>query len=800
MDDFPCDLNKVLSLNFDNLVKVINFLHQNTIDLNQKINDIGKRIDSFSELKDDLEEFKVKSQANQQKFEEMQSSVDNVSKNFLGFDTKISEVNDRMAELEKKLNEFQSINNSSEEKINNHETNLNNLNRVVEEHIKQFEKEKERIQQNQDDIGKLSQLNVGINNDILEVKNKIDESNKNIMTVIDINKDKASESTADITKKVSEMDQVVTTLTNAIQELKGVTLNLETGQEQLKKDAEDQTNQQQPPQVVIQQVQEEKKEEEKNAEDKVVIKSQEDKPPESIHTVQPVAQQSKIVIEPTSVPSGITTFVQPLPTTIIKESAHDWDSVNQRINSIIKETDLMKYQHSQDYINLTHQIKDIKDTLASAPQRPAVSDKYSELNEESLRAKEPSEHPVEIPDIAIPAEGGAENNSEVIKKITETLRVVGSNLNDKASKGDLQVIARNIEKKLALFNDKIKQDLTGFDARLTAFQLDQATGGGASKDGKGKVDLDFLVENVSNRVQEQMASQQQKAIQDNIDKIDITKNPNIESILKDIEQHTEELNKTYESIVDIRKNLLSKTVEENVAKLMQRMNDAESTCRKLKFNISEFSKIIEGDEGEEGENNEGSEQPKGGSIRDNLNLLNTKFITLHTGQEKIEKKIENLNRDILSIVKRDLKAESTRLLDEFKSDLKMSITKIEEQLRNKVDRFGLMEFGQKIDSKFSNDLRSKIDRTDMSKNNHQINRKIDSLENKISRTLVDTLIDLQLDEAPLIVKKNMKNVDRCASCNQVLPNNNNHYINCSTDFAGRGKVSTSKFKLPDINP
>jgi hypothetical protein len=42
------------------------------------------------------------------------------------------------------------------------------------------------------------------------------------------------------------------------------------------------------------------------------------------------------------------------------------------------------------------------------------------------------------------------------------------------------------------------------------------------------------------------------------------------------------------------------------------------------------------------------------------------------------------------------------------------------------------------------------------------------LENRISRTLVDTLIDIQVDEAPLIIKKGIQG-ERCASCSQQIP-------------------------------
>ena len=53
--------------------------------------------------------------------------------------------------------------------------------------------------------------------------------------------------------------------------------------------------------------------------------------------------------------------------------------------------------------------------------------------------------------------------------------------------------------------------------------------------------------------------------------------------------------------------------------------------------------------------------------------------------------------------------------------------------------------------------------------NNLLNRKIDNLETKISKTLVDTIIDLQMDDQPLIIKKNLNGVDVCASCNQPVP-------------------------------
>ena len=227
----------------------------------------------------------------------------------------------------------------------------------------------------------------------------------------------------------------------------------------------------------------------------------------------------------------------------------------------------------------------------------------------------------------------------------------------------------------------------------------------------------------------------------------------------------------------------------------------EERSRKLRFDLDQLSKLLEGETSDDKEG-----QPKlQGSFRDNISFLGQKIAELQNNFSELKSKVDNMNKEILTIVKRDLKNESQRILEEFKSDLRNSISKIEEQLRDKVDKFGLVEFGQKINHKLGNEMSRKIDKSDMSKNNLYISRKIDNLENKISRTLVDTLIDLQMDEAPLMTKKNfMRNTEKCASCNQPLPQNQGYYMinksfefNKGNNFKNKHLVKESE-KLPEI--
>ena len=199
----------------------------------------------------------------------------------------------------------------------------------------------------------------------------------------------------------------------------------------------------------------------------------------------------------------------------------------------------------------------------------------------------------------------------------------------------------------------------------------------------------------------------------------------------------------------------------------------------------------------------------GTSIKEEMNIHGNYLKKLSEGINKVNSRINNLNKETLTLIKKDLKAESNNIFDDFKFGLKESITRIETQLKDKVDKLGLDQFWNKINEQLLSEMREKIDKKEMNKNNQYFKRKIDNLESKISRTLVDTLIDLQMDEAPLVVKRNFREINekKCASCGQNLPNINSGIMNNSSDFSNIGinqhkifkqKNIGDKDKLPDI--
>ena len=75
-------------------------------------------------------------------------------------------------------------------------------------------------------------------------------------------------------------------------------------------------------------------------------------------------------------------------------------------------------------------------------------------------------------------------------------------------------------------------------------------------------------------------------------------------------------------------------------------------------------------------------------------------------------------------------------MQQFRNKLDGFTTRFEYELRNKIDQIGLTDFENKMNNKFYIDLREKLDKNDLKKNNNMINRKIDNLESKISKTLL----------------------------------------------------------------
>ncbi len=381
-----------------------------------------------------------------------------------------------------------------------------------------------------------------------------------------------------------------------------------------------------------------------------------------------------------------------------------------------------------------------------------------------------------------------------MKKFQEYFKTVTTNLGQKTEKSDFEKLTRLVNAEFEKTNKKVSES----ESKIKSFT---AGAGGAGGKNTENSELADSTENIGvsggKSGKGGKASQKQKTsvnlsngfeFDEGI--INMTK-ALIESELQSKNEFTKmlefmeefraksdsskaDIDKLFESVVEIRNGLsLGALLEEKLYSVQDQLHEHDSALKKQKREVEERFKNLEGEPILEETNINSENTATGtGSIKDNIKTLNSIFKQLSDKVEKVVLRQDSMNSEILTKVKKDLSTESAKILNEFKGDLKISITRIEDQLLEKVDKFSLDEFGKGVNLKLSNEMNKKLDRSDLKRNNNLINKKIDTLENKISKTLVDTLIDLQMEEAPLIVKKPLgaQAREKCASCNQVVLN------------------------------
>ena len=249
--------------------------------------------------------------------------------------------------------------------------------------------------------------------------------------------------------------------------------------------------------------------------------------------------------------------------------------------------------------------------------------------------------------------------------------------------------------------------------------------------------------------------------------LDISNNPQILEMIKIITQHSEEIINNNKSVIDLRKTIFAIEADKKFNNLNSKVTKLEEDSDRNKKKIFEIIKSIEGFEDFDENNSEVSNYSPN-TIKGKLELLEKSFNNVNDKILQLEAKNKSLSKELKEDIKSNLRIETLKTVGQFRERLEIFTRRFEEELKNKIDQMGLNNFEKRMNTKIYYDLKDKLNRNEMQKNNNVINRKIDSLENKISKTLVDTIIDLQMDEAPLIVKKTSNNMDICASCNQYI--------------------------------
>lgn len=402
-------------------------------------------------------------------------------------------------------------------------------------------------------------------------------------------------------------------------------------------------------------------------------------------------------------------------------------------------TSIEKLKHDISWIN-----NDLSETKNNYQQLQNISDEYLEDKKDYLTFKD-------------------------IKEMSKNVDLLISKISDFSLRTDLEALKSDFNIKFQKIVGKLKE----------LEEMKNKKGKNGEGDGWDPEDLNFVpvTKRISDLISDLLKSEGKN--------IDLSKNKHFIELMKLNQHNSSELNKNMKNYLDLKTLISSSLSHSDLDELKKEFSDFKNEYKIYKNKLIELIQLVGGfdlnnidgkeinekfvDEEKIFDNKiKQSEQ----TIKGKINFLTDYMEDISNKIMKMEKKMNSITKDLKDDMKANLRLDTYKVVEQFKLKLNSFTDKFENELRNKIDKIGLNVFENKLNSKLSFDLKDKLNKNDLKKNNFLINRKIDTLENKISKTLVDTIIDLQMDDAPLLMKKNQKNEELCASCNRPLNDNN----------------------------
>ena len=805
MDKLPCSTSFLMSVNFDGLKEVIDFLHKNINILNEKINDLNKKFNGFEDIKAQIYENKIKTESSLRLLNELDERVNNFSENLLKNSEKTNSNEEKINKISQEIEKIQISNNNNLENSSNEKENKEIIDKLFENYKELKEEMQKENSKSNDNIDKINEkinileqklnslnTNMDINNNINNINNlNINENLKNNNNDINNNNKNSFEEKKIYEKDENYMRKNYELLSNKIDKLE---------------------------QNINELYSKYPKEDNKNYNEIIPLKES------KTIVIKEIQGNNK---ENNIIDINNNNELEEKLDKKIKEFSEKLMEMEKEINKIQSDNNIKNYN-----VNLNINNEQKLENNLNKEETPLEKNKNINSQEKNDKLKE------EIKEVV--PEKGEENIKEVklkenlvnkqiaeiklqINQIKDILSkdesLKKSEFNKYSQKLDIQLKDYNnkINKLLEKdhLRDKMMENLNRYNNISSYRQKDEDNNKLDRKNSNNNyVTFDML---------QSFESKTRELIFKYISNLDISSNPlileiqkgfnNLKNLEKDLSSKIDEIIITNNKNNDFNYNLINELKRETKNSTKKLSSEIERITS-LQEEIDFFRVFLLGKEEDAKYKSMSQDEKKnelliGTSIKEEMTIHGNYLKKLSEGLNKVNSRINNLNKETLILIKKDLKAESSNILEDFKSGLKDSINRIETQLKDKVDKLGLDEFWNKINEQLIAEMNEKIDKKEMNKNNQYLKRKIDNLESKISRTLVDTLIDLQMDEAPLVVKRNFREISekKCASCGQNLPNINNGIMNNSYDFnnlnASQNKIFKprnipEKDKLPEI--
>ena len=757
--ELPVKLEELcqLSFNFNNLITIIQYLHNNNISFQQELKDIDRRLETVECLKNDIEDLKIKTSCIERTNDNLNRSFANLQDNILKYDSKFSEIQKKITEFDSKFKDVETKQIENEQSFNHLNIGLENNTKAMKEFDTELNGQKENLKKISEKVDENEKKEIEqfetVYTNIKEIKKKSDEEHKEI---------------SDIKKHIEEINETIKNKNN-IYEKKMADLN-----ERITNILNDTAKMN------------------KQWESHINKKSFKHLPKEEItEKVESINKDYN-------------------SNDLFKIAMDNLEEMNNKLITFKEDYESNKEKQKKENIFLKKNITQIIDDYNQLKQ---IVEKNKENMDNNyfnfMNVKEESEVKNEKDEKKSTKSDGIDLKQlqfylnkfvpfDVFKKLSDNVRILTSSLNSKINREEIETQLKKFNQRIENI-EMIQQGQThGPKTRINIGLVNTPITHIDDPNIQLNTDEQTEIEHLCKRIEKKVNENIMRNINKEIQNWDLSLNPKIIEIENNYNQICEEMEKNNQNITDFRNILLSNPTQNEFLKIKKVIEYLDDECRNNKLRIIELVNNIEGST----EENEGGGESTSltGTIKDRINLLNKTCQTLNYKIGTLEVKNRTFTKEVKDEIKQNLKNETIKIMQQFKTRLESFTTKFEHELKNKIDQINLSDFENKMNNKIHIDLKDKLDKNDLKKNNNVIKKKIDSLETKISKTFVDTLIDLQMEEQPLIIKKTGNGADVCASCNQHISKNTfygngemySNYVNNKT-ISNRAKTMNRSF-------
>lgn len=173
------------------------------------------------------------------------------------------------------------------------------------------------------------------------------------------------------------------------------------------------------------------------------------------------------------------------------------------------------------------------------------------------------------------------------------------------------------------------------------------------------------------------------------------------------------------------------------------------------------------------------------NLKDFLKKLLLTIKSISDFMIKISLKQESLLQITSQKLANDMKEDSKNISSSLKSEIKILMERFNIQLKNKADVSFIESFILNMESKFKNEIQKKLDKADIQKNQNEVKKKIEFIENRLTKAFVDTIIEIKSNEIPIYSKNFNRNVNM---------NMNMKCLVCSSDQEWKAQMKNEHYE------